>query len=558
MIVNDMSLSNNSFYYRCSNVGLFLPLINESSWQDGWRAVLYFIGLLYCFFGLAVASDALMSAIERITSQTVSAKVNNKPRGSAESIDEDVERTTGSLESRLWNPTVARLTLIALASSTPEIFLTFIESAEQEFRAGSLGPSTIVGSAAFNAFLVTAVCLLAVPSAQTRRISQGSVLVTTTVVNVFAFGWLLVILKLITPDAIEIWEALLTMLFMIVFVPLAYAADKHFCMGKVSVPIIVGKWKRKGVETLAQNKEGHPMDAAVEDQLKDDHLAQDSQTKQTIVSPDENRVERRASSSRLPTAADRMNGLRWQAMNRECAKRFPNADAATLSHATAQKLDASRPHTTTHYRILATRALAAGKRHLTTMSQDSKVEPVRLVKEAGNTATEAVKLSVIEFAANKYAVVEKDTNIRLKVVRSGRLNKRVLFKYETFDGSAKRGKDYVSRTETLVFNPGENEKFISVEVLPDHEKEADEMFFVKLGLEDFADGRTAIGPNNIAQIVIMDTERDTKLQFGQASFVVKESVGIIRVPVVRRGNTKMKASVSWTTVADTAKDGRDY
>lgn len=86
------------------------------------------------------------------------------------------------------------------------------------------------------------------------------------------------------------------------------------------------------------------------------------------------------------------------------------------------------------------------------------------------------------------------------MLRSGRVNKRVLFKYETFDGSAKRGKDYVSRTETLVFNPGETEKFITVEVLPDHEKEADDIFFVKLGLEDFADGRTAIGPNNVAQV----------------------------------------------------------
>lgn len=32
----------------------------------------------------------------------------------------------------------------------------------------------------------------------------------------------------------------------------------------------------------------------------------------------------------------------------------------------------------------------------------------------------------------------------------------------------------------------------------------------------------------------------------------------MRVPVVRRGNTKLKASISWTTVADTAKDGCDF
>jgi solute carrier family 8 (sodium/calcium exchanger) len=56
----------------------------------------------------------------------------------------------------------------------------------------------------------------------------------------------------------------------------------------------------------------------------------------------------------------------------------------------------------------------------------------------------------------------------------------------------------------------------------------------------------------------MDTERDTKLQFAQTSLIVKESVGMIRVSVVRRGNTKLRASVNWTTVAETARDGRDF
>ena len=57
----------------------------------------------------------------------------------------------------VWNATVANLTLMALGSSAPEILLSCIEIATSGFYAGELGPSTIVGSAAFNMLIISAV-----------------------------------------------------------------------------------------------------------------------------------------------------------------------------------------------------------------------------------------------------------------------------------------------------------------------------------------------------------------------------------------------------------------
>jgi hypothetical protein len=54
----------------------------------------------------------------------------------------------------VWNATVANLTLMALGSSAPEIILSVIETVSSGFYSGALGPSTIVGSAAFNLFCV--------------------------------------------------------------------------------------------------------------------------------------------------------------------------------------------------------------------------------------------------------------------------------------------------------------------------------------------------------------------------------------------------------------------
>ena len=58
---------------------------------------------------------------------------------------------------------MANLTLMALGSSAPEILLSVIEIVGNGFKAGELGPGTIVGSAAFNLLCISAVCVAGVP-----------------------------------------------------------------------------------------------------------------------------------------------------------------------------------------------------------------------------------------------------------------------------------------------------------------------------------------------------------------------------------------------------------
>ena len=74
------------------------------------------------------------------------------------------------MEVRIWNDTVANLTLMALGSSAPEILLSIIEIIGNDFKAGDLGPGTIVGSAAFNLMSITAVCIACIPGTEVRKI----------------------------------------------------------------------------------------------------------------------------------------------------------------------------------------------------------------------------------------------------------------------------------------------------------------------------------------------------------------------------------------------------
>ena len=137
---------------------LVLPLFGaaEEGWPPPVRAALYLLGLLWFFLGVGIIADIFMTAIEVITSKELAVKL---PDGSITKV-------------RVWNATVANLTLMALGSSAPEILLAVIEIVGNDFVSGDLGPSTIVGSAAFNLFVIIAVCVTALPAGETRVIAD--------------------------------------------------------------------------------------------------------------------------------------------------------------------------------------------------------------------------------------------------------------------------------------------------------------------------------------------------------------------------------------------------
>eukprot|EP00913_Durusdinium_trenchii_P012561 g11796.t1 len=102
-------------------------------------------------------------------------------------------KTGRNYTSKVWNETVSNLTLMALGSSAPEILLSIIELVGDSFFSGSLGPSTIVGSAAFNLLVISAVCVAAIPSPEVRYIKEVPVFAITASFSIIAYLWLLLI-----------------------------------------------------------------------------------------------------------------------------------------------------------------------------------------------------------------------------------------------------------------------------------------------------------------------------------------------------------------------------
>jgi solute carrier family 8 (sodium/calcium exchanger) len=203
---------------NCSaNDGIIIPLWRP---QEGIstgdrisRAIVYLLALIYLFIGVAIISDRFMASIEVITSQKREIRKKNP--------DGTVSITTVSI----WNETVSNLTLMALGSSAPEILLSIIEVVGKNFQSGDLGPGTIVGSAAFNLFVIIAICIMSIPAGEIRRIRHQRVFFVTTAWSIFAYIWLWAIVAKISPGYIEVWEGTLTFLFFPLTVFSAYIVD---------------------------------------------------------------------------------------------------------------------------------------------------------------------------------------------------------------------------------------------------------------------------------------------------------------------------------------------
>merc|ERR1719271_15541 len=203
-------------------------MMGDTSWSVPLRGAFYLFLLGWLFLGIMVVSDIFMAAIEEITS----AKIEKFKM---------IDGVRRRYFVDVWNPTVSNLSLMALGSSAPEILLSLVELAGNNYYSGALGAGTIVGSAAFNLFSITAVCIMAIPEGEVRFIEQMQVYKITLFFSLFAYSWILVVLQGTSKDLITIPEAVLTFLFFPILLWLAYRADiGKLCPAKPTVAPVTG------------------------------------------------------------------------------------------------------------------------------------------------------------------------------------------------------------------------------------------------------------------------------------------------------------------------------
>jgi len=126
---------------------------------------------------------------------------------------------------------------MALGSSAPEILLSVIETGKNLGKCpGELGPSTIVGSAAFNLLVISAVAIYSVNESNdaeakskapemkgVKKIDDMGVFAITATFSVFSYIWLYIVLM---DQNVTKNEAIITFILFFVLIFFSYGADK--------------------------------------------------------------------------------------------------------------------------------------------------------------------------------------------------------------------------------------------------------------------------------------------------------------------------------------------
>ncbi|XP_071354581.1 sodium/calcium exchanger 3 isoform X3 [Trachinotus anak] len=502
------------------------------------RVIVYFVALIYMFLGVSIIADRFMAAIEVITSQEKEIVIK-RPNG---------ETTTTTI--RVWNETVSNLTLMALGSSAPEIMLSVIEVCGHGFKSGELGPSTIVGSAAFNMFVIIGLCVSVIPQGEVRKVKHLRVFFVTAGWSIFAYIWLYMILAVFSPNVVQVWEGLLTLAFFPICVVLAWVADRRLLFYRfMHKKYRTDKHRGVIIETEAERSKGIEMDG----KMVNSHFMDGGAASNLIGLIESKEVdESRRDMIRI------LKDLKQKHPEKELDQLVEMANYYALSH--QQKSRA-------FYRIQATRMMTGAgnilKKHVAEQAKKSvSVQEVHVEEPEEYVSRIAFEPAVYQCLENCGAAILTITR------KGGDINKTIYVDYKTEDGSANAGADYEFTEGTVVFKPGEMIKEISIGIIDDDIFEEDEHFFVRLSnLRVLETEDEVLSPNSlpypkamlgfptVATVTILDDDHSGIFTFESNSAHVSESIGIMEVKVLRTSGARGTVIVPYRTMEGLAKGG---
>jgi solute carrier family 8 (sodium/calcium exchanger) len=470
--------------------GTALPLLQgETDWHPIARGALYLFFLGWLFIGVAIVSDIFMGAIEEITAA----------KKESYRIIDGVKRR---YMAPVWNFTVANLTLMALGSSAPEILLSVVELLSNRFYSGQLGASTIVGSAAFNLFSITAVCILAIPEGEVRYIQETSVYAITLTFSIFAYLWILICLQLWTPEIITLEEAILTFAFFPILIFIAYLAD----IGKINFHF-----------EDCGSKRVHP---------EEQYTADDP--------------NREAVAAKLQDKYKHHEGT-----------------GKTLERLITHHHEHMHKKSRAYYRVAAVRGLTGGER-VDDKRRGSK-DHIQSSSKQENHPDDDPSTQVVEFTAKHHSCLESDPEIVVELTRAGPVAGKLNVSWKTREGTAKDGEDFHAAEGVATFNAGEHTTTIAVKLIDDDEHEPDKEFYVDLSNPECAEGgKCRLGEFNYAEITVIDDDEPGVLQFTEDDFHVEVGENKGTVWVMRKDGCSANVSCKYKCEPGSAKPGKHY
>jgi len=523
---------------------------NASGVQE-FRGFIYFIFLIWFFMGVTAAADIFMAGVEVITSTQTSVQVI-------------VNGEKQEVEVQSWNDTVANLTLMALGSSAPEILLSIIELLSDGFYSGALGPSTIVGSASFNLFIISAICISSIPEPEVRYIKDVDVFVITAFFSLFAYFWILVIVDFVSKDVIELWEAILTLFFTVILIVLAYLAD----VGKLSFGLNASEKiapEEEDLENADRAEAQYRLEESKEaDQAKDKEIDAKEEMymkrKQTLKAKIVDRLEQNPDAN-----VDDIVGEMQKEMKEQDDQTFSiycNAAGKKMSRAVYRQAACQGLVRSKTAMIGDTMALV--KESLSSVMDETKEKALE------KTTDKMVKATTFQFPVAHYSVIESEGKVTCKIQRTGDMSQYVKVPYFTIEDSAKAHDDFLPVNSFLIFKPGEAEKDVEILIVDDDINEPDEHFYCSLGAPSFvdSDGKDKVpddpdlvarlGLKKLARITIIDDDEPGVIEFESQEMIATGDGRKMIIRIKRGQESSARVSCKYEALQQSAKPGVDF
>ena len=434
-----------------------------------------------------------MGSIEVITAQT-------------RSVDyEDENGIPRKANISIWNPTIANLTLMALGSSAPEILLACIETvSDLGGTPGELGPATIVGSAAFNLLVISAICVASVPDGVTKKIKDTMVFGVTAVTSVLAYIWLYIVLEVWSEGKVELAEAIITFLFFPIFIGCAYIADK------------INQYQRK------KNKE----------QARD--------LKQRNIPIGEFFHILGAKNTDIAKKSMKGDYEKVDNLNNFWKNHFGTKD---LTAQTLEKLKEEMvPKDPIQQRIYYRRTV--GKLFRVKDRTEIRKNEI-LFKELKTAEKEQPKFlsPIVGFKCLHYSVSEGIGKIHVKFIN--KTDQEMEVGVRTVDDTANKGSDYHEVDEKISFGDGQKEQHVEVRIINDDTFEPDEDFYVEL--YDPETGDRLPGADTRTKITIIDDDKPGKFGFSSRFLKVSAKDKVAKLRILRQQGTDGQVSIKFRT-----------
>ena len=379
--------------------------------------------------------------------------------------------------------------------------------------------------------MISGISIISVPTGTLKRIDDMGVFLTTAIFSIFAYVWLFIVLSVWSKDVIELPEAILTIVFFILLVLLAFGADKYnsYKKKKMEKEVLGTQKARKsmakddfyriiGIQQKNQKKDPRSQDKEEYKLLKGAKNDEEGQGNPNFGGT-EIEIPTKPGEETNPNSVKgeprKRNNSEFADMIKEVKK---DKDGYIDVYDLANRL---KPQPVQE-RVLYNRGIGAtlsGRKPIY-----NNIQKQRMSRKPTMRSHEDFGFNTL-----KYSVKEDKGPLMVKILNKN--NKFQKIGVRTIDGSATSGLDF-ERVNTVVEMTSDKD-FVSIEIgiVADDQVEPDENFFVEL--YNLETGLRYPGQDTLTEVIIIDTDRPGIITFKERLVKVSENMDFAEVNLIR-------------------------